>query len=389
MLPLSYNSNLHPGETIDELIAALSRFTGPLRQRLGWQRIGIDLRLGSGQIHECQADPRALTRLRRALDEAGAHAYTVNAFPLSPFQHGVVKDQVYAPDWTTQERIHDSMAAIGIACALCDDELITISTSPGSYKPWGPAANDPHAIAAGFGAWAAVAYRHAQASGRRVVLCPEPEPWCSLETSSEVAALWTGALAEHGVAAAAAALDGDHSAARQAIADHLALCHDTCHTSCAFEDQASAINTCAAAGAVPLKVQISACPETDASNSAGISALRALNEPRFLHQSAIERADASVVRLRDLDELDAGLAATTDAKRVRSHFHIPLDPPPSGPLRSTIADSVAGLHAAVAAGAQHIAVETYTWSILAADEADALAGTARELAWLQEQITDK
>jgi len=54
-------------------------------------------------------------------------------------------------------------------------------------------------------------------------------------------------------------------------------------------------------------------------------------------------------------------------------------------LSTTITDSLRGLKASIAAGCTHLAVETYTWSILAANERDALAGTVRELAWLQAQ----
>ncbi|MCK6491403.1 MAG: hypothetical protein L6R48_24400, partial [Planctomycetes bacterium] len=62
--------------------------------------------------------------------------------------------------------------------------------------------------------------------------------------------------------------------------------------------------------------------------------------------------------------------------------HIPVDAPAHGALASTVAESRAGLAALAAHGCPHIAVETYTWSVLAADEAARLDGTARELAAL-------
>lgn len=384
MPPLGYSTNLHAAETVDEVIAFLGGFTGEARTRLGWEHLGVDLRLGSRAIAEL-ADPTRRAALRRALDAAGASAHSLNAFPLRPFQAAVVKMDAYLPDWTEAERERDTTALIPIALALSDEPLITISTVPGSYKPFGPERNDPARIAAALGRWAAAAARSARDRGRRVVLCLEPEPWCFLETSAEVAAFWRGALVEHGVTAATAALDHDAAAGRAAVATHLGICFDTCHTSLAFEDQAAAVRRMQDAGARIAKCQFSAAPEVIAPHRdrAGTDALRALAEPRFLHQTCSRAADGRLSQVQDLDRLDACLAACPDAVAVRSHFHVPVfrDAAATG-LSSTIADSRAGLAACLAAGCDHLSVETYTWSILAADQRDVLAGTVRELATL-------
>lgn len=384
MPPLGYSTNLHAAETVDEVIAFLGGFTTEARSRLGWERIGVDLRLGSRAIAEL-ADTARVTALRRALDTAHASAHSINAFPLRPFQAAVVKMDAYLPDWTEMERERDTAALIPIVLALSDEPLITISTVPGTYKPFGPERNDAPRIAAALGRWAAAAARAHHDTGRTIVLCLEPEPWCFLETSAEVAAFWRGALAQHGVAAATALLDGDAAAARHALATHLGICFDTCHTSLAFEDQAAAVRRMQDAGARIAKCQFSAAPEviTPHRDRAGTDALRALAEPRFLHQTCARAADGRLSQVQDLDQLDACLAACPDAVAVRSHFHVPVfrEPTATG-LSSTIADSRAGLAACLAAGCTHVSVETYTWSILAADQRDVLAGTVRELATL-------
>jgi len=387
-LPLAYNSNQHPAESVAEVIAALETFTGPLRERLGWDAIGIDLRLGSQLIGECTRDRHAAGLLRAALDRAGAMAYTINAFPLARFQSEVVKDRAYDPDWTRERRCADSIAAIDLACRLCDAETITISTVPGSYKPWGAAANDREVIAAAWGRWAGIAAAYRRDHGRRVILCPEPEPRCTLETTAETIAMWRDELASVGHAAAARELGGDETAARAAIAEHLALCYDTCHLSVEFEDQERAAGELATAGVRPTKVQFSACPRVPggAANREGVASLRAMHEPRFLHQTALRAGTGPVHLIEDLDRLDEGLAACPEADDIRSHFHIPIDADPDAAgLASTVDDSLRGLAACRAQGAEHIAVETYTWSILA-DERGAFEGTARELEWLAERL---
>jgi hypothetical protein len=385
LAPLGYSSNLHAAETVAELERVLAAFTSEARTRLGWERIGLDLRLGSAAIREMANDGSALTRLRRALDRAGASAHSLNAFPLRPFQAAVVKADAYRPDWTEAERTDDTIAIIPVALALCDDAFVTVSTVPGSYRPFGHAKNDHTRIADNLGRFAGHAAKSKRANGRTVMLCLEPEPWCTLETSHDTAAFWRGPLREAGVAAAAKVLDGDEQAARTAIADHLGLCFDTCHFSLAFEDQRAAVDRLVGSGVPIGKCQFSAAPEVlhPHADAVGVAALRALAEPRFMHQTAAASASGSLSKVEDLDQLDTCLARLPNATAVRSHFHIPVDrEPQTSGLSSTVADSRLGLAACLAAGCTHVSVETYTWSILAAHERDALAGTVRELAAL-------
>lgn len=376
--PLAYSTNLHAAESAEEIGAALERFAGPLRQRLGWDRLGVDLRLGSAAL---RGD---LGRLRRVLDAQRLSAHTLNGFPLRPFQAKRVKEDAYLPDWSEPQRLADSLLLIDAALLLCDAAEITVSTCPGSFRPLGPGRNDALAFARALGRWAAAAHRARARTGRSVVLCPEPEPWCQLETSWDVAAFWSGALATEGVAAATAALDGDAAAGRAAVAGQLAVCFDTCHISLAFEAQAEAVARLHAAGARIAKVQVSAAPQAEVADAVQVAALAGMDEQRFLHQSAASDGRGSLARCVDLDGLAACLARLPSAQQVRSHFHVPIDAVRLGNgLATTAADSRAGLAACLAEGCAHIAVETYTWPLLAADEEARLAGTQRELSTLQ------
>lgn len=391
LAPIGYSSNLHAAERVGDLEHVLATFTAEARRRLGWSALGIDLRLGSQAIAEL-AEPSARTRLRRALDAAGAVAHTLNGFPLRPFQAAVVKADAYLPDWTDAEREGDTIALIPIGLALSDSPVVTISTVPGSYRPFGPQRNDARRIATALGRWAGVAAHAHRDTGRTVILCLEPEPWCLLENSIDVAWFWQHALQEQGLASCASLLGGDRAAASHALARHLGICFDTCHVSLAFEDQAAAVARLVAAGVPIPKCQFSAAPEVrhPAQDQAGLAQLRGLAEPRFMHQTAACSATGSLSKVEDLDQLDACLARLPNAERVRSHFHIPVFRPPTATgLSSTVADSQLGLAACVDAGCPHVSVETYTWSILAANEQDVLSGTVRELAFLDASLRSR
>lgn len=382
---LAFCSNLLPEEDLDGLGRHLAAFGRAVRQGLGWDRLGVDLRLGSRAIAEA-GDPRARERFRARLDAAGLVVTTINAFPLEAFQAPVVKAAAYRPDWSTARRQGETLALLPIVLALCPSSRVTISTVPGSYRPWYGPGNDPAVVAAAWGRWAAAAWRHHHNHGQTVVLCPEPEPRCLLETTAETAAFWSRFLATTGTAAASRAL-GSPERGRQAVADHLAVCYDTCHQAVGFEAPAAAIERLTAAGARPLKVQVSAAPAAETlPDRAAIAALAAMAEPRFLHQTNLETT-TGLVRLDDLDGLVAAVEQHRP-QRVRSHFHVPLHRPPVHPgLSSTAAEGLAAARAARRAGAWHLGVETYTWSVLA-DETGARDGTIAELAWLAAGLAD-
>jgi sugar phosphate isomerase/epimerase len=380
--PLGYSTNLHAAETVADLLAEVVPAAADIRDRLGWPALGLDLRLGFAAL--AGGDWAAL---RRACDRHRLSAHTLNGFPLEPFQAAVVKDAAYRPDWHDPRRLSASRDLCTAALALSDEPVVTISTVPGSFRPWG--GTRPAAIAAAIGCWVAHAARIRRATGRTVVLALEPEPWCLLETSADVAWFWRGPLATAGLQAATAGLDGDAAAAAQALGDHLGVCFDTCHIAIAGEDPATAARTMAAAGARIVKCQVSACPEVrdPHRDPAGVAALRAMAEPRFLHQTTALATSGSAARALDLDGLDDCLARLPQAAVVRSHFHVPLTSvEQAAGLSATVAAARSGLAAARAQGCRHIAVETYTWPLLAADQRDIRAGTAGELRILAEWL---
>ena len=84
---LSYCSNVHQAEDAAGVIAQLARFAAPVRDALGWSRLGVGLWLSAPAVAELQ-DGRTLDELRRALDIHGLEVVTLNGFPYEAF-HGV------------------------------------------------------------------------------------------------------------------------------------------------------------------------------------------------------------------------------------------------------------------------------------------------------------
>jgi hypothetical protein len=69
------------------LLVPLQRFAicGPVRARLGVDRLGVGLWIARAAASELVADAGARTELRRALAEQGRYVYTLNGFPYGGF----------------------------------------------------------------------------------------------------------------------------------------------------------------------------------------------------------------------------------------------------------------------------------------------------------------
>jgi hypothetical protein len=62
----------------------------------------------------------------------------MNGFPYGGFHDVVVKDQVHAPDWTTQARVDYTNRMFEILAKILPESMTEggISTSPLSYRFW-------------------------------------------------------------------------------------------------------------------------------------------------------------------------------------------------------------------------------------------------------------
>src|SRR5262249_5384671 len=131
-------------------------------------------------------------KLKRFLADNDMYLYTVNAFPYGPFKNQIVKEQVYEPDWRSEER---TRYTINVADVLADvvpeDVSPSIQSAPLGFKPrvTGPdvvASYTQHVLRV-----AAHLVALESRTGRTVTLALEPEPYCFLETTDETVAYFT------------------------------------------------------------------------------------------------------------------------------------------------------------------------------------------------------
>lgn len=134
---LTYCTNIHAGETWPDTFSAL-QFNFPVikAQLSPNEPMGIGLRLSNIASIDLLNDEIYLEEFQQWLTTHDAYVFTMNGFPYGNFHHTRVKDQVHAPDWTTDDRLDYTLRLFDILAKLLPKGMEGgISTSPLSYKP--------------------------------------------------------------------------------------------------------------------------------------------------------------------------------------------------------------------------------------------------------------
>jgi hypothetical protein len=378
-LPISYCTNVHPGRTISEIDAGLTRYTMPMRQAFG-KPLAAGLWLADSVVREILADPTALQGFTGRLRERDLTCHTLNAFPFGDFHSERVKENVYLPDWTDpRRRIYTEGCAEILAGILPDNKEGSISTVPLGFKAFEHPNDFIDKCSAELIAIAEYLHRLHRETGKMIRLAIEPEPLCVLETTTETITFFKR-LREI----------ADHANRLDIINAHIGVCYDVCHQAVEFEDVAESIRLLDAERIRINKLHISCAIRMENGSTTAREALRSFIEPRYLHQTLARSSAGQIARWTDLDEriLRDPPVEFANASEWRVHFHVPIDAENLGPLGTTRA-AVGEALAAVKQPdyAPHLEVETYTWNVLpGAAKVDLVEGLTRELRAADELI---
>jgi hypothetical protein len=390
--PLTYCSNIHPGESWTAHFEQLRLHLPVIRERLApEQPFGLGLRL-SHEASRMLEDDRQLDEFRQWLSAQHAYVFTMNGFPYGGFHDTVVKDQVHAPDWTTPERKAYTIRLAGILARLLPSGMEgSISTSPLSYKYWFE--TDEATSAAMASATQQVVevadalHRLFEHTQQCIHLDLEPEPDGLLETTQEFIEWYTQWLLPAAIAHFHTHYGYTAEAAATLVRKHIRLCYDICHVAVAYEDHAHVLDQLRVHQIQIGKVQISSALKANLQLLAPQrkSAMAGFNEPTYLHQVVARKPDGTLAHYADLPD---ALAQDENSLEWRVHFHVPLFIDSYGLLDSTQEDILAVLRLlAEQKQEHHLEVETYTWGVLPPSMQLPMADSiARELEWVKNQI---
>lgn len=372
-LHLAYCGNVHRGETWAETFASLNSDTLAVRNRVRpKQPYGIGLRL-SDEASRGLIDPSTLESFREWLAANDCYVFTINGFPYGRFHATRVKEQVFAPDWTTPERLDYTNRLFDILAALLPAGVAgSVSTLPGSFKAFIDDETQVSAIRQNL--WRCVEHVAAlsQSSGHDLHLGLEPEPFGLFENTAETVQFFEAMATDRG--------------SDERLARHLGLNYDTCHFAIQYEEPSQALEAFRSRGIRISKIHLSSALRT-MPTAAARATLRSFSEDVYLHQVIARTATGALVRFEDLP---AALAQHESAEEWRIHFHVPLYAEPACPLQTT-ADHLLGTLdwlARTPDACSHLEMETYTWDVLPdrLKTASVVDQLTREYEWILPQL---
>jgi sugar phosphate isomerase/epimerase len=384
---LTYCTNIHAGEPLDEVMAGLARHLPAIKAAVAPDRLlGVGLRLGH-RAAEGLRDPGALAELKRFLAEGGYYVFTLNGFPYGAFHGRAVKEDAYKPDWSDPLRLAytDHLADI-LSALLPAGQDGSVSTVPCTFKPWAEGRMD--AITEQLIRHVAHLVGIARHTGQRIALALEPEPYCHLETIDETVAYFEEHLfGRQGVARLAALAGLAAAGAEAAMRRHIGVCYDVCHAAVEFEDPRASIGKLRAHGILVPKLQLSSALKVASLDPQSARHLAAFAEPVYLHQ-VVQKSNGTLRRFVDLPQALAEADGAAGAE-WRVHFHVPVfleQMAHFGTTQSFLAE-ILELHRAEPIS-PHLEVETYTWDVLPESyrNVDLSSAIARELNWVKGRL---
>ncbi len=389
---LTYSTLVHPADNWEEIWSSLTTYVPQVKARVSPdQPFGVCLRLSNASAATLAGSAEERGKLRDFLRQNDLYLYTVNCFPYGPFKGVRVKEQVYEPDWRSEERTQYTINVADVLADVVDEGTApSMQTAPLGFKPnvSGPDVVESyteHVLRV-----AAHLVRLEQTTGRTVTLAIEPEPYCFLETTDETIAYFQEHLYSGAGASKLAKLAGlPISEANAALRTHVGIVFDICHQSVEYEDIAESLQKLVAAGIPILKLQEAAAIHVPEVNEEAVEALTRYAETIYLTQTLERRDGGDITYYLNVEDAIAAWKADPGPREWRVHIHVPVFLDDLGAFHSTrfaIEDALE-VHKQTPLSRQ-LEIETYTWDMLP-DElktGDIVDYVCRELEWVRDQL---
>jgi hypothetical protein len=388
---LTYSTLVHPADTWEQLWTSLTTYVPKVKARVSPNDpFGVCIRLAAPSAELLASNSAERTKLKRFLADQDMYVYTANAFPYGAFKGTVVKEQVYEPDWRTEERTQYTINVADILADLAPDGVSpSIQSAPLGFKPrvTGPdviASYTEHVLRV-----AAHLVALELRTGRVVTLGLEPEPQCFLETTDEAIDyftnhLYTGTAASRLAKLAAIPISEAHGALRR----HLGVVFDIGHQAVGYENITASLQKLVDAGIPIFKLQEAAAMHIPKVTDETIDALSRFAKTVYLSQT-VEKRNGHLTRFLNLEDAFASWKANPGPREWRVHFHVPIfldDLGSFGTTRFALEEALR-FHKASPLSRQ-LEIETYTWDVLPdhLKTGDIVDYVCREIEWVRGQL---
>jgi len=389
---LSYSTLVHPGDNWELMEHSLRTYVPQVKKRVSPnQPFGLSLRLAALSAEALVKDSKARDGLKRFLADNDLYLYTVNAFPYGAFKDTIVKEQVYEPDWRSEERTQYTINVADILADVAPEGLSpSIQTAPLGFKPRVTGPDVVESYTEHVMRVAAHLVNIEKRTGKTVTLGLEPEPRCFLETTDETIDyftnhLYTGRSAER----LAKLADIPISDAIGALRRHLGIVFDIGHQAVGFEDIPASLQKLVDAGVPILKLQEVAAMHMPQVTDETIEALQRFAATVYLSQT-VEKKDGKITKFLNLEDAFAARKKDPGPREWRTHFHVPVFLDDLGGKFGTTRfalEQALKMHKEKPLSGQ-LEIETYTWDVLPdhLKTGDIVDYVCREIEWVHGQL---
>jgi hypothetical protein len=388
---LTYSTLVHPGDNWQQMWASLTTYVPQVKARIAHnQRFGVSLRLSADSANTLVNSAVERDKLKKFLGDNDMYLYTVNAFPYGAFKGTIVKEQVYEPDWRSEERTRYTKNVADVLADVCPADIApSIQSAPLGFKP--RVTGDD--VVASYTDHVLRVVAHLveleARTGRTVQLALEPEPFCFLETTDETVDyftrhLYSGAAAEKLAKLAHIPISQAHGALRR----HLGIVFDICHQAVEYENIAESLQKLTDAGIPIFKLQEAAALRVPEVSQSVVDTLKRYAKTIYLTQT-MEKNNGKLNRFLNLDDAIAAFEKDPGPREWRIHIHVPVFLDDLGQFRTTrfAIEEALRFHKAKPLSRQ-LEIETYTWDVLPENlkTGDIVEYVCRELDWVRGQL---
>ena len=378
---LAYCTNIHRGRDWVETFNSLKENVLRVRDKVSPNKpYAIGLRLGDLSSRQlCQPDK--LEDFKLWLMENNCYVFTINGFPYGAFHGTRVNEDVYSPDWTTDERVEYTKRLFLILSEIApSDSGGSVSTVPCSYKEF--ITSNDQVIKMRENLWQVIDFINdlSEKSGKDLHLGLEPEPLCYLETSDEMIKFY------HEMRS--------HRPDDTNLSRRLGINYDTCHLAVEYEEAVEAIEALVGEGIRISKFHFSSAMKVSPTPKI-IQGLAPYSDDIYFHQVIARTVNGDFRCYRDLsdaiDQINNG--QVKDEIEWRIHFHLPLHCLPTELFDTTIDQLLKVIEylGQKPAVCSHIEMETYTWEVLPENmrQRDVIDQIVDEYNWTLKKLADQ
>jgi hypothetical protein len=390
---LTYSTLVHPGDDWAAMWASLTNYVPRVKARVSPnQTFGVSLRISNASATTLVNNKAERDKLKKFLADNNMYLYTVNAFVFGAFKNTLVKEQVYEPNWSTEERTQYTMNVARILADVVPEEISpSIQSAPLGFKPKSNSKAVVDKYTENVMRVAAELIKLERETGRTVTLALEPEPFCFLETTDETIDYFQNHLYGGRATEMLAKLSGlPISEAIIAQRRFIGIVFDICHQSVIYEDIATSCQKLVDAGVPIFKFQEAAAMRIPEVTQKIVDVLKNRFAKTIYLTQTFERKDGKINRYLNLEDAFVAWEKDPGPREWRTHFHVPVfldDLGDFGTTRFAIEEALK-FHKQKPISRQ-LEIETYTWDVLPdhLKTGDIVDYVSREIEWVRSVLT--